>query len=141
MQAEDRTVIFTALVGAVLVVVVVALLGGLAMGGMMDGDWGRGGMMGGWGGAGWLMMLVPVIIVVVLVLVLLGAVRPVPEPYRQAIPPLPYPMQPPVPLASPQQAPSRDAAVVVLEERLARGEISEKDYLSVMETLRRGRGV
>jgi uncharacterized membrane protein len=137
---DDRDELSTALIAVGLVIVAVVVVGGLAMTGMMGF-----GMMGRGPGLGGLLLLVPVVIVVLLLVVLLGTARARPAQYQMAPYPQPYPMQPPVSPTAPQQAPTRqvpprDPAVETLEDRLARGEISEAQYLSAIEALRKGRG-
>ena len=147
-----------------LVLLVAVLLGGLAMAGMMGGTWHRDAVDNGtWhdgmmddrhgGGLGW--ALLPIGLGVLVIIALWWLFRPAPaftpqaQPYQppvqhvpaqQPIAPQPYPMQPPARPPAPQQLPPQmDVARDILEERLARGEISEKDYLSTLETLKKGR--
>ena len=145
----------TAIIVVFLVLIAALVLGGLAMAGMMgDGQWHRdavdngtgrhGGMMGGNGEGSGAWMIVPVAFGVLIIIILIWVLRPSMEPVQQMpvqqpIPPQPYPMQPPARLPAPQQPPRKDAAMDILEERLAKGEITEKDYLSTLETLRKGR--
>ncbi len=144
----------TVAVVLLLVLLAAVLLGGLAMVGMMGSSWHHDtadndtwhdGMMGGHHdmGAGWaLVAIVLGVIFVIAVLWLLGPgreSRPRTQPYQQPIAPQPYPVQPPPRPPAPQQPPRKDAAVEILEERLARGEISEKEYLGTLETLKKGR--
>jgi len=155
MTSNDRNPFPTAIIVVFLVLIAALVLGGLAMAGMMgDGQWHRdaadngtwrhGGMMGGNGEGGWAWMLVPVAFGVLIIIILLWVLRPSMEPVQQVpvqqpIAPQPYPMQPPARPPAPQQPPRKDAAMDILEERLAKGEISEEDYLSTLETLKKGR--
>jgi len=164
MSNNDSNRFPTVLVVVFLVLLAAIALGGLAMAGAMhDGDWHmdradngtwHGGMMDGSGEGNWAWMVVPVAFGLLIIIVLLWVLRPSeapvkrmpayqpPEQYvpaQQPIPPQPYPMQPPPRPPAPQQPPRKDAATDILEERLAKGEISEKDYLSTLETLKKGR--
>jgi len=164
MPNSDSNPFPTALVVVLLVLIAAIGLGGLAMAGAMhdgprhsdavdNGTW-HGGMMDGMDAGNWAWMIVPVAFGVLLIIVLLWVVRPSQAPAQQApvcqppsphvpvqqpLPPQPYPMQPPARPPAPQQPPRKDVAIDILEERLARGEISEKDYLSTLEALWKGR--
>ena len=164
MSNTDDNPFPTVLVMVLLVILAAIGLGGLAMAGAMrdgprhtdavdNGTW-HDGMMDGrhHEDSGW--VIVPVAIGLLVIVGLLwalwpskGPVQQMPPyrppaphaPVQQPIAPQPYPMQSPPRPPAPQQPPRKDAAVDILEERLAKGEISEKDYLSTLETLKKGR--
>jgi len=164
MTNTDSDPFPTTIIVVLLVLIAAIALGGLAMASAMhDGDWHmdradnstwRGGMMDGSGEGNWAWMVVPVAFGLLIIIILLWVLRPSREPsqqmpaylqpvqqapVQQPIAPQPYPMQPPPRPPAPQQPPRKDVAMDILEERLAKGEMSEKDYLSTLETLKKGR--
>jgi len=126
MTSENENVTSTLLMVVVIFIVIAVVFGGVLMAGMMGF-----GMMGGGSWGGWLLFLVPVGLLVLLVLLLPGVVS------RRASNPAQTPQQPFVPQIPPMGPQSQsDPAIHMLEHRLARGEISQDEFMSTLETLR-----